>query len=36
LGALGGAFAGAALFGGTPLIAMLWLTLGLVAVESEA
>lgn len=36
LGALGGALAGAALFGGTPLIGMLWLTLGLVAVESEA
>ena len=36
LGALAGALAGAALFGGTPLIGMLWLTLGLVAVESEA
>jgi O-antigen ligase len=36
LGALAGALAGAALFGGSPLTAMLWLTLGLVAVESEA
>jgi hypothetical protein len=35
LGALAGALAGAALFGGSPLTAMLWLTLGLVAVESE-
>jgi O-antigen ligase len=36
LAALAGALAGAALFGGSPLTAMLWLTLGLVAVESEA
>lgn len=35
LGALAGALAGAALFGGSPLTAMLWLTLGVVAVESE-
>jgi O-antigen ligase len=35
LGALAGALAGAALFGGSPLTAMLWLTLGLVAVESD-
>lgn len=35
LGALAGALAGAALFGGSPLTAMLWLTIGLVAVESE-
>ena len=36
LAALAGALAGAALFGGSPLTAMLWLTLGLVAVESTA
>ena len=35
LAALAGALAGAALFGGAPLTAMLWLTLGVVAVESE-
>jgi O-antigen ligase len=35
LGALAGALAGAALFGGSPLTAMLWLTIGLVAVEAE-
>ena len=35
LGALAGALAGAALFGGSPITAMLWLTLGLIAVESE-
>lgn len=31
LGALGGAIAGAALFGGSPLAALFWLTLGVVA-----
>jgi O-antigen ligase len=36
LAALAGALAGAALFGGSPLTAMLWLTLGVVAAESEA
>jgi O-antigen ligase len=35
LAALAGALAGAALFGGSPLTAMLWLTLGLVAVEAD-
>ena len=35
LAALAGALAGAALFGGSPLTAMLWLTIGLVAVESD-
>jgi hypothetical protein len=32
VGSLGGALAGAALFGGSPLAAVFWLTLGLVAV----
>jgi O-antigen ligase len=36
LAALAGALAGAALFGGSPLTAMLWLTLGVVAAESAA
>jgi O-antigen ligase len=35
LAALAGALAGAALFGGSPLTAMLWLTLGFVAAESD-
>jgi O-antigen ligase len=33
LGAMGGALAGAALFGGSPLTAIFWLTLGVVAAE---
>jgi O-antigen ligase len=37
LGVMGGAIAGAALFGGSPLAALFWLTLGVVAAEpSEA
>jgi O-antigen ligase len=35
LAALAGALAGAALFGGSPLTAMLWLTLGFIAAESD-
>jgi hypothetical protein len=36
LASLGGALAGAALFGGSPLTAVFWLTLGVVAAEPEA
>jgi O-antigen ligase len=35
LASLGGALAGAALFGGSPLTAVFWLTLGIVAAEPE-
>jgi O-antigen ligase len=36
LASLGGALAGAALFGGSPLTAIFWLTLGVVAAEPES
>ena len=35
LASLAGALAGAALFGGSPLTAIFWLTLGVVAAEPE-